>query len=140
MFCASFHSHRENLQSLELWFFLIQELNIPHEVVNINGGACALGHPIGCSGVRILVTLIHLLKRHKKKRGVCARTGFVCLCLKDKGKTPRFPSLYSAPRCVSVMVKRQRLLSKMQICVDCMDSYQIVSVCIYHYTESNRND
>jgi acetyl-CoA C-acetyltransferase len=47
------------------------ELSIPHEIVNINGGACALGHPIGCSGVRILVTLLHLLKRHNKRRG-CA--------------------------------------------------------------------
>jgi acetyl-CoA C-acetyltransferase len=47
------------------------ELNIPHDKVNINGGACALGHPIGCSGVRILVTLIHLLKRHNKRLG-CA--------------------------------------------------------------------
>jgi acetyl-CoA C-acetyltransferase len=47
------------------------ELSIPHAIVNINGGACALGHPIGCSGARVLVTLLHLLKRHNKKRG-CA--------------------------------------------------------------------
>lgn len=46
------------------------DLNIPHEKVNIHGGAVALGHPIGASGARILVTLIHALKRHGKQRGL----------------------------------------------------------------------
>ena len=45
-------------------------LCIPHEKVNITGGACALGHPIGASGTRILVTLIHNLRRTKQQRGV----------------------------------------------------------------------
>lgn len=47
-------------------------LGIPHEKVNVNGGACILGHPIGASGARILVTLIHALKQRNKKRGVAA--------------------------------------------------------------------
>lgn len=50
----------------------MQALDIPHDKVNIHGGACILGHPIGASGARILVTLIHALKRTHKKRGVAA--------------------------------------------------------------------
>jgi acetyl-CoA C-acetyltransferase len=46
------------------------ELGISHDIVNVNGGACALGHPIGASGARILVTLIYALKARGKKRGV----------------------------------------------------------------------
>ena len=47
---------------------VIKELKIPKEIVNVNGGAIALGHPIGASGTRILVTLIHeLIKRNKSK-------------------------------------------------------------------------
>ncbi len=49
---------------------LMTELNIPHEKVNVNGGACALGHPIGASGARILVTLIYALKARGLKKGV----------------------------------------------------------------------
>jgi acetyl-CoA C-acetyltransferase len=48
----------------------IQELNIPAEKVNINGGACVLGHPIGASGARILVTLLYALQQRHKKRGI----------------------------------------------------------------------
>ncbi|WP_115704085.1 acetyl-CoA C-acyltransferase [Legionella sainthelensi] len=50
----------------------IKELELNPEHVNIHGGACALGHPIGASGARILVTLIHALKHQGKKRGVAA--------------------------------------------------------------------
>ena len=50
----------------------IKELKLNPTKVNIHGGACALGHPIGASGARILVTLIHALKRHNKKRGIAA--------------------------------------------------------------------
>jgi acetyl-CoA C-acetyltransferase len=46
--------------------------NLDHEKVNVNGGACALGHPIGASGARILVTLIHALRRRGLKRGVAS--------------------------------------------------------------------
>ncbi len=49
---------------------LMAELKVPHEVVNVHGGACALGHPIGASGARILVTLIHALQARGKKRGL----------------------------------------------------------------------
>ena len=49
---------------------LMADLNVPHEIVNVNGGACALGHPIGASGARIMVTLIHALKARGLKRGV----------------------------------------------------------------------
>ncbi|CAF3385500.1 unnamed protein product [Rotaria socialis] len=51
---------------------IIQELRIDPEKVNVNGGAIALGHPIGASGARILVTLIHTLKRTGLKRGCAA--------------------------------------------------------------------
>jgi acetyl-CoA C-acetyltransferase len=49
---------------------LMTELNISHDIVNVNGGACALGHPIGASGARIMVTLIHALKARGLKKGV----------------------------------------------------------------------
>ena len=49
-----------------------QELGLDAKKVNIHGGACALGHPIGCSGARIIVTLIHALKRLEKTRGVAS--------------------------------------------------------------------
>lgn len=48
----------------------MRELSIPHAKVNVNGGACALGHPIGASGARILTTLIAALKNRGGKRGV----------------------------------------------------------------------
>lgn len=50
----------------------MKELNLSHEKVNINGGATALGHPIGASGARILVTLLHALKRTKQTKGVAS--------------------------------------------------------------------
>jgi acetyl-CoA C-acetyltransferase len=49
---------------------LMKELQVPHDIVNVNGGACALGHPIGASGARIIVTLIHALQARGKKKGV----------------------------------------------------------------------
>ena len=49
-----------------------KELRIPHEKVNSRGGAVALGHPIGCSGARILVTLLHALRQTGGKRGIAA--------------------------------------------------------------------
>lgn len=50
----------------------MRELGIPHAKLNVNGGACALGHPIGASGARLVVTLIHALKNRGLKRGVAA--------------------------------------------------------------------
>jgi len=48
----------------------MKELGISHDIVNVNGGACALGHPIGASGARIIVTLIHALKARGLKKGI----------------------------------------------------------------------
>ena len=48
------------------------DLGIPHDKLNVNGGALALGHPIGCSGARLLVTLIHALQARGGKRGVAS--------------------------------------------------------------------
>jgi hypothetical protein len=64
---------------------------LPHDKVNVNGGACALGHPLGASGARILVTLIHALRERGLTRGVASlyrgrggdggrhRAGLICL-------------------------------------------------------------
>jgi acetyl-CoA C-acetyltransferase len=49
---------------------LMHDLNLSHDIVNVNGGACALGHPIGASGARIMVTLLHALKARGLKKGV----------------------------------------------------------------------
>ncbi len=69
-----------SVQDVDLWevneafavvpMALMAELNVPHDKVNVHGGACALGHPIGASGARILVTLIHALQTHGKQKGV----------------------------------------------------------------------
>lgn len=48
----------------------IKELGIPHDKLNVNGGACALGHPIGASGARIVVTLLHAMQARGVKRGI----------------------------------------------------------------------
>jgi len=46
----------------------IRDLNLNPEIVNVNGGAIALGHPLGCSGSRITATLLHEMKRNKNSR------------------------------------------------------------------------
>ena len=51
---------------------LMHELGVPRDIVNVNGGACALGHPIGASGTRIIVTLLNALEKRGLKRGVAA--------------------------------------------------------------------
>jgi acetyl-CoA C-acetyltransferase len=50
----------------------VKALGIPHDKLNVHGGACALGHPIGATGARIIVTLIHALRRAGKRRGIAA--------------------------------------------------------------------
>ncbi len=52
--------------------FAMRDLGIPHDKINVNGGATALGHPIGASGARILVTLVNALKQRGGKRGVAS--------------------------------------------------------------------
>jgi acetyl-CoA C-acetyltransferase len=69
-------------QSVDLWevneafaavtMAAMHEFKLPHEIVNVHGGACALGHPIGASGARIVVTLLGALRKYGKKRGVAA--------------------------------------------------------------------
>jgi len=66
---------------------VIKDLGIPKEKVNVNGGAIALGHPIGASGARILVTLIHEMKKRKSKRGLatlCIGGGMgIAMCIEN---------------------------------------------------------
>ncbi|MBC9072407.1 acetyl-CoA C-acetyltransferase [Thauera sp. CAU 1555] len=50
----------------------MKEMNLPHDKVNVHGGACALGHPIGASGARIIVSLLGALRQYGKKRGVAS--------------------------------------------------------------------
>ncbi|MCS4504202.1 Acetyl-CoA acetyltransferase [wastewater metagenome] len=50
----------------------MHELGLPHEAVNVNGGACALGHPIGCSGARLIVTLLAAMERRDVRRGIAS--------------------------------------------------------------------
>ncbi|MEL6377137.1 MAG: thiolase family protein, partial [Pseudomonadota bacterium] len=71
-----------NIDDVDLWevneafavvpMAFMQEMNLPREKVNVNGGACALGHPIGASGARIMVTLLNALEKRNLKRGVAA--------------------------------------------------------------------
>jgi len=64
---------------------VIRELGLPQDIVNVNGGAIALGHPIGASGARVLVTLLHEMKKRDVKRGLatlCIGGGMgVALCV-----------------------------------------------------------
>jgi acetyl-CoA C-acetyltransferase len=50
----------------------MHDLGLPHDRVNVHGGACALGHPLGASGARIMVTLLGALETHRKRRGIAA--------------------------------------------------------------------
>ena len=52
--------------------FAMHDLGIPHDKINVNGGAIALGHPIGASGARIIVTLLNALRQHGKKKGIAS--------------------------------------------------------------------
>lgn len=52
--------------------FAMRDLGIPHDKINVHGGATALGHPIGASGARIITTLIAALQRHEKRRGIAS--------------------------------------------------------------------
>jgi len=50
----------------------MHDLALPHDKVNVHGGACALGHPLGASGARIMVTLLAALAKHGLRRGIAA--------------------------------------------------------------------
>ena len=64
---------------------VISHLKIPQEKVNVNGGAIALGHPIGASGCRVVVTLIHEMQKRNSKKGIatlCIGGGMgIAICL-----------------------------------------------------------
>ena len=51
---------------------VMKDIGISPEILNVNGGACALGHPVGASGARIVSTLIHALRKHKMKKGIAS--------------------------------------------------------------------
>ena len=69
-----------NVKDVDLWevneafavvpMALMKELDLSHDIVNVNGGACALGHPIGASGARIIVTLLYALQARGLKKGI----------------------------------------------------------------------
>ncbi len=73
---------RWNISDVDLWevneafavvpMAFMHEMGLPRDIVNVNGGACALGHPIGASGTRIIVTLLNALEKRGLKRGVAA--------------------------------------------------------------------
>jgi acetyl-CoA C-acetyltransferase len=50
----------------------MRDLGLPHDKVNVHGGACALGHPIGASGARVMVTLLAALEKYDLKRGMAS--------------------------------------------------------------------
>ena len=67
--------------------YCIKTLNIPHDKVNIHGGAIALGHPLGCTGARLVVSMLNELEIYNKKRGIvsmCVGTGMGAACLIEK--------------------------------------------------------
>ena len=67
--------------------YCIEHLNIPKEKVNIHGGAIALGHPLGCTGARMVVSLLNILHTYKKKRGLvsmCIGTGMGAACIIER--------------------------------------------------------
>jgi acetyl-CoA C-acetyltransferase len=51
---------------------VMKDLNVPHEKINVRGGAVALGHPIGASGARVLVTLLSAMKQRQVRRGIAS--------------------------------------------------------------------
>ena len=78
--CLSFAKAGWSVGDVDLWeineafavvpMALMHDLKVSHDKVNVHGGACALGHPIGASGARIMVTLIHALQTHGKRKGL----------------------------------------------------------------------
>jgi acetyl-CoA C-acetyltransferase len=74
---AGWHAEDVNLWEVNEAFAAVTmaamaEFKLPHDIVNVHGGACALGHPIGASGARIVVTLLGALKKRGLKRGMAA--------------------------------------------------------------------
>ena len=67
--------------------YCIKKLKIPENKININGGAIAIGHPLGCTGARLVITMLNQLKLYNKKRGIvsmCVGTGMGCAALIER--------------------------------------------------------
>jgi acetyl-CoA acetyltransferase family protein len=60
---------------------VMDELGLPHERTNVNGGAIALGHPLGCTGARLMTTLVHEMKRRQQTGVAASPYGLVTLCV-----------------------------------------------------------
>jgi acetyl-CoA acetyltransferase len=60
---------------------VMDELGLPHERTNVNGGAIALGHPLGCSGARIMTTLVHEMKRRQREGRATSPYGLATMCV-----------------------------------------------------------
>jgi acetyl-CoA acetyltransferase family protein len=60
---------------------VMDELGLPHERTNVNGGAIALGHPLGCSGARLMTTLLYEMKRRHQQGTATSPYGLVTLCV-----------------------------------------------------------
>ena len=70
--------------------YCIKKLKIPENKININGGAIAIGHPLGCTGARLVITMLNQLKLYNKKRGIvsmCVGTGMGCAALIERDLT-----------------------------------------------------
>ena len=67
--------------------YCIEKLGLPKDKVNVDGGAIALGHPLGCTGARMIVAMLNQLKIYKKKRGIvsmCVGTGMGAACIIER--------------------------------------------------------
>ena len=67
--------------------YCIEKLGLPKDKVNVHGGAIALGHPLGCTGARMIVAMLNQLKIYKKKRGIvsmCVGTGMGAACIIER--------------------------------------------------------
>jgi acetyl-CoA acetyltransferase len=60
---------------------VMDELGLPPDRTNVNGGAIALGHPLGCSGARIMATLVHELKRRRREGTATSSYGLATMCV-----------------------------------------------------------
>ena len=70
--------------------YCIKKLKIPENKINIHGGAIAIGHPLGCTGARLVISMLNQLKLYNKKRGIvsmCVGTGMGCAALIERDLT-----------------------------------------------------
>ena len=95
---------------------VIRELKIPIEKVNVNGGAIALGHPIGASGARIVVTLIHEMIRRNSKKGLatlCIGGGMgIAMCIERDLYFKELKLFFNNNFCIQNLVSKSCFSSK----------------------------